>query len=141
MTQAGNFLENKIAAKLFKGEDFDIPNWYAALARVPLNTVIEDQDNTTIYSYELDPTTHVGYNGRFEILWDVSDNVIRNSNTTQWTAGGNWSTVPNYVLIFSTQIPSSGDIIFYAQIPGLPGSIVNNDVLKLKPNRITITID
>ena len=141
MTQAGNFLENKIAAKLFNGEDFSIPNWYGALVKVPLGTTVEDQDIATLYGYELDTTTHGGYNGRFEILWDVSDNVIRNSNTIRWDATNAWPSTPSHVFVFDSLSSASGDLLFYAQIPGLPGSILENDVIKLKPNRLTITIE
>lgn len=141
MSQAGNFLENKIAAKLFSGTDFNISNWYGALVKVPLNTVVEDQDTATLYSYELDQVTHGGYNGRFQIMWDVSDNIIKNSNTVQWNATNTWASSPSHVFVFDTQNNTSGDLLFFAQIPGLPGTILANDVLKLKPNRITITID
>ena len=141
MSQAGNFLENKIAAKLFSGTDFSIPNWYGSLVNVPLNTVVEDQDINTIYSYELDQGTHGGYTGRFQINWNVLDNIVTNTNTVQWTATSGWASVPTHVFVFDSQSDLSGDLLFYAQIPGLPGTILQDDVVKMKPNRITITID
>ena len=141
MAQAGNFLENKIAAKLFSGTDFTINNWYGALVKVPLNTVVEDQDTATLYSYELDTASHGGYNGRFEITWSVSENIIKNSNTIQWTATNTWASTPSHVFVFDSQNNASGNLLFYAQIPGLPGTILTNDVIKLKPNRLTITIE
>jgi len=141
MSQAGNFLENKIAAKLFSGVDFTVSNWYAELVNVPIGTVVEDQTTPTLYSYALDPATHGGYTGRFEILWNVIDNLIVNTNTSQWTATAAWASVPSHVFMYDSQNASSGDLLFYAQIPGLPGTILIDDVLKLKPSRITITID
>tara|TARA_A100001035_G_C27498874_1_gene371073 strand:+ start:133 stop:558 length:426 start_codon:yes stop_codon:yes gene_type:complete len=141
MAQAGNFLENKIAAKLFSDVDFSIPNWYGALVNIPLGSVVEDQDTATLYSYELDSATHGGYTGRFEITWNVLDNSVSNTNTVQWTATDNWASVPTHVFVFDSQTASSGDLLFYSQIPGLPGTILQNDVVKMKPNRITITID
>ena len=141
MAQAGNFLENKIAAKLFSNTDFSIPNWYGALVKVPLGSVVEDQDTATLYSYELDQVTHGGYTGRFQINWSVIDNIVTNTNTVQWTATSGWASVPSHVFVFDSQTASSGDLLFYAQIPGLPGTILQDDVVKMKPNRITITID
>lgn len=141
MSQAGNFLENKIAAKLFSGTDFTISNWYGALVTIPVGTIVEDQDKPTLYGYEIDASTHGGYNGRFEVTWSVNENIITNLGQEQWNATGTWASVPSHVFFYDSQNLNSGDLLFYAQIPGLPGSILTDDVLKLKPNRITITID
>ena len=141
MAQAGNFLENKIAAKLFSNTDFSIANWYGALAKVPLGVIVEDQDKATLYGYELDTTANGGYNGRFPVSWNVTENLVSNSGTQQWTATGTWTDVPSHVFLYDSQNANSGDLLIYAQIPGLPGSILTDDVIKMKPNRITITID
>ena len=141
MAQAGNFLENKIAAKLFSNTDFSIANWYGALAKVPLGVIVEDQDKATLYGYELDTTANGGYSGRFPVSWLVNENLITNTGTQQWTATGTWADVPSHVFLYDSQNANSGDLLIYAQIPGLPGSILTDDVIKMKPNRITITID
>ena len=141
MAEAANYLENAIAQKLFAGVDFTINNYYGALATVPGGTAVEDQNNTTLYGYELTSGTHGGYSGRFEITWTVTDNVISNNNTDTWTVTSDWPSSPTHLLVFNDQNPNVGELLFYSPIPGLPGTILTDDVVKLKPNRITITID
>ena len=142
MAEAANYLENAIAQKLFAGVDFTISNYYGALATVPVGTALEDQNNNTLYSYEITSGTHPGYNGRFEITWNITDNVINNSNSKAWTVGvGGWSSVPSHVLVYNDPNTSNGDLLFYAPIPGLPGLIFEDDVITLRPNRLTIIID
>jgi len=141
MSEAGNYLENLIAQKLFAGVDFTISNFYGALAVVPINTVIEDQSNTTLYSYELTAGTHPGYAGRFVIPWSVTGNVIANTNTETWTVTSDWPSSPTHLLVFDDAAANNGDLLFHAPIPGIPGTILTDDVVKLKPNRISITID
>lgn len=141
MAQAGNFLENKIAAKLFSNTDFSIPNWYGALCKVPAGTDVENETIASLYGYELDQTANGGYTGRFQLTWNVNENYVTNSNTVQWNATGNWSDIPTHVFVYDSLNLNAGDLLFYAQIPGMPGAIVTDDVLKLKPGRVTITIE
>jgi hypothetical protein len=141
MSDAANYLENAIAQKLFAGVDFTISNYYGALATVPAGTPVEEQNNTTLYSYELTAGTHPGYTGRFALTWTVTDNVIANSNTETWTVTSDWPSSPTHLLVFNDQNANAGELLFHSPIPGLPGTILTDDVVKLKPNRITITID
>lgn len=143
MSEAANYLENLIAQKLFNGVDFTINNFYGGLAVVPPSDVaaLEDKTDSEYYGYEITSGTHGGYNDRFEITWNVTDNIVTNSNTETWTVTSNWPSVPNYILVFNDTNLNNGDLIFYAPIPGLPGTITTDDVIRLKPNRFTITID
>lgn len=141
MSEAANYLENLIAQKLFAGVDFTISNFYGALANVPAGTAIEDQNDTTLYSYEMGSATHGGYAGRFQLSWNITDNIISNSNTEIWTVTADWPTAPTHLLVFDDSAANNGNLLFHAPIPAMPGTILTDDVVKLKPNRISITID
>jgi len=141
MSEAANYLENLIAQKLFAGVDFTISNFYGSLASVPAGTTIEDENNATLYSYELTSGTHGGYADRFEITWNVSDNLISNNNTESWTVTSNWPSAPTHLLVFDNPNNNQGELLFHAAIPAMPGVIFADDVVTLKPNRVSITID